>query len=62
MLKTHLDEISKELNNHHRNKSELLPYYIQLRLTKSLQTYYKDLNRSTSYLLERNSYNILRRM
>ena len=42
MLKTHLITIENDLKKHHRPKEQLFDYYIQFRLTKSLNTYYKD--------------------
>ena len=62
MLKTHLITIENDLKKHHRPKEQLFDYYIQFRLTKSLNTYYKDLTQSVSYLMKRNSNNILRKM
>lgn len=62
MLKNHLNTIKSDLSSHHRSKSQLLNYYIQLRLTKSLQVYYKDLNESVLYLSQRKSQNILRKL
>ena len=62
MLKTHLLNIENDLKKHHRPKQQLFNYYVQSRLTKSLQTYYNDLNNSVSYLTKRNPHNVLRKL
>lgn len=62
MLKLHLENIKYDLKNHHRDKKVLLEYYVQTRLTKSLQSYYSDLSSSTNYILNRNPINVLRKL
>ncbi len=62
MLNTHLKNIQIELNKRHRPKNQLLESYVQLRLLKSLQTYYKEISNSSQYLLNRNPNNVLRSM
>lgn len=62
MLKLHLENIKNDLKNHHRDKKLLLEYYVQKRLTKSLQSYYSDLSSSTNYILNRNPINVLRKL
>lgn len=42
--------IQEDLSKYHRNKNELLEYYIQSRLNNSLQSYYHDLMNSLTYL------------
>lgn len=50
---TLFENILKEMSEHHRNKEELLEYYITARLNKSLSTYYESLLKSSEYLSER---------
>ena len=42
-----IKEMLKDLNNHKRPKEELLKYFIEFRLNKSIQTYYKQLSKSS---------------
>ena len=46
-----LDDLSKYKNN--SNKEEVLKKYIQIRLTKSLDSYYKELDKSINYFYSR---------
>ena len=47
------ENILKEMSNHHRDKAELLEYYIITRLNKSLSVYYDSLIKSSEYLEQR---------
>lgn len=62
MLKTHLNTIKDDLSKHHHNKQDLLEYYIQLRLNKTLKTYYKDLSNVTSHLMTCDAQGLLKRL
>ena len=46
-----LDDLSKYKNN--SDKEEVLKKYIQIRLTKSLASYYKELDKSINYFYSR---------
>lgn len=46
-----LDDLSKYKNN--SDKEEVLKKYIQIRLTKSLDSYYKELDKSINYFYSR---------
>ena len=46
-----LDDLSKYKNN--SDKEEVLKKYIQIRLTKSLDSYYKELDKSMNYFYSR---------
>ena len=48
-----LRTIYQDLQNHHRSKSEVLKNSIQERLNKSLMNYYSSLNRSLSFLQDK---------
>jgi uncharacterized membrane-anchored protein YhcB (DUF1043 family) len=62
MWKTHLFNIQKDLKKHHRPKAELIEQYVQMRLAKSLQSYYQDLAASAQYLINRNPNNVIRKL
>lgn len=62
MFNDNLLEIKKELNKHHRDKSKLLAYYIQERLSASLQSYYKELTDSYTYLETKEELKTLRKL
>lgn len=51
MLKEELKSILKELNSHHRDKSYLIENYIEERLNKSIEVYYKSLIESCNSIL-----------
>ena len=50
-LNKSLDDLSKYKNN--SDKKEVLKKYIQIRLTKSLDSYYKELDKSINYFYSR---------
>lgn len=50
MLKSILYNIKKDLESHHRLKSELLGYYVEERLNKSFESYCKELSSTIEYL------------
>lgn len=54
--------IKKELFYHHRSKAYLEKYYINKRLSESLNSYYKDLESSIKYLDNRKSENIFKQL
>lgn len=59
---TVLEEIITDLNAHKRPKTQLLEYYINERLKKSLQTYYKELGESFRYLEDKDAENLSRKL
>lgn len=50
----------EDLSKYHRDKKVLLTYYINQRLNKSLETYYKDLSNSFEYLTNKNDFKVLK--
>lgn len=61
-MKDKLYNIIKELSSYKRNKNDLLAQYINERLNKSLQTYYKELIDSFDHLKYKDSSNILKKL
>lgn len=51
-----------DLSQYKRDKSELLPYYVNMRLTKSLQTYYSELNSSIQYLYNKDPIKVVKKL
>ena len=45
-----IKDMLNDLNKHKRKKEELLSYFIEYRLNKSIQTYYKQLSKSVDHL------------
>lgn len=45
-----IEGMLKEIQEHKRNKEDLLPIYVQERINKQIQTYYKQLMDSYSIL------------
>ena len=43
MIVENLNNMLKDLSQHNRSRETLLPFYVDLRLTKSIQSYYADL-------------------
>lgn len=56
MFKLEINSILKDLDNHSRDKSSLLTYYVNKRLDKCLMTYYNQLTSSCNSIL--NSYDL----
>lgn len=57
-----LNYILEELQQHKRNKEELLAICIQERLNKSLEVYEKQLSYSLKYYTKANEIRILKRL
>lgn len=57
-----LNVILEDLQSYKRDKSMLLPMYIQLRLNKSLETYYKQLASSIRYCDKKDELRILKKL
>ena len=55
-------KLRKELSFYYRDKKTLEKYYINTRLNKSLDSYYSDLKTSLSYLNNRKSENIIKKL
>ena len=54
--------ILKDLNKYKRDKEYLKSFYIEERLNKSLETYYKELIRQSEHLRSKNELRVIRRM
>lgn len=57
-----LEDMLKDLSLYHRNKNDLKILYINERLNKSLETYYKELSSSLDYLSNRNQENLAKKV
>lgn len=57
-----LNYILEELQQHKRNKEELLAICIQERLNKSLEVYEKQLSHSLKYYTKANEIRILKKL
>lgn len=57
-----LELIIKELDNYKRNKEQLMYKYINDRLTKSLNSYYKELSDSVNFLNSKEELNIIKKI
>lgn len=57
-----LRKMLKDISEHRRPKEDLLQYYIQLRLDKSVQSYYADLARVQEVLERKEARKVLRAM
>lgn len=57
-----LNSILEELQQHKRNKEELLAICIQERLNKSLEVYEKQLSYSLKYYTKANEIRILKKL
>ena len=62
MTLNELYDIKNELNIFKRNKKDLIIYYINKRLNKSLETYYKTLVNSVKYAEKQNELKLLRNL
>ena len=62
MVLEELYNIKNELNGFKRNKKELIIYYINERLNKSLETYYRTLVDSVKYAEKQNELKLLRNL
>ena len=57
-----LNLVLQDLQRHKRERATLLPMYIQLRLNKSLLTYYKQLASSMRYYDRKDELKILKNL
>lgn len=55
-------KIQEDLSQRGKLKEELLEQYVANRLASSLQTYYKELEQSVSYLEARKSESVISRL
>lgn len=55
-----LYNIIDDLNRYKRDKSKLLTFYVNERLNKSLETYYKELSSSFDYLNHRDGVKVMK--
>lgn len=62
MFKYKLYSISKDLESHHRTRSEMMSDAISNRLNKSLQSYVDSINKSYDYLKYRGEVRVLNKM
>ena len=61
MLEDKLLYIKSQLQHKTRDRKELKKEYVAVRLTKSLQSYYEDMERRLRYLSHKAPDNILKR-
>lgn len=54
--------LKSEMKKYHRDRTELVKYYINKRLNDSLASYYKDLEYSIKYLDNRQPENVFKKM
>lgn len=54
--------MKEELSEHKRDRAELKKYYIQERLSSSLQSYYKEINNSYSYLRHKDEVKVVKEL
>lgn len=57
-----LKKMLEDVKKHKRPKDELLEYYVNCRLNKSIQSYYKELLSSSDGLMTHNVENIIDKM
>ena len=57
-----LDSMLLDLSKHKRNRDELMHYYVNMRLSKSLEVYYKELSENLDYLAGKNGLRVLRQL
>ena len=57
-----LNIVLTDLSKYKRDKKQLLPFYIQSRLNKSLITYYKQLSNSIRYYDRKDELRILKKL
>lgn len=61
-MKRILNNMLQDIELHNRSKDQLLTYYIQKRLDKSLKSYYQDLTNSYNGLITHNEINVLNKL
>lgn len=59
---TALRKMLADLSQHHRDPKDLLPQYIQLRLDKSVKSYYDDLLRASAALERKEAQRVFKEM
>lgn len=59
---TNLEQILIDLHNHKHKKEELLIYYINKRLTESLESYYSELSSSVKFLNDKEELRVLKKL
>lgn len=52
----------KDLNQYKRSKDDLILFYVNERLNKSLESYTEDITKSEKYLNNRKELNLLRKI
>lgn len=60
MTKDNLYDILEELNQYKRDKSQLIVFYINERLNKSLETYYKTMINSFNFVAKQNELKLMK--
>ena len=50
------------MSHKHRDKRTLMRFYVNKRLTESLNTYYEEMEASAEYLENRKAENVVRKM
>ena len=62
MNKDGIYKIINDLNTRHRDKNFLLEYYVQNRLTESVESYYKELRNNFESLTNKNTIYSLKKV
>lgn len=62
MTQDTLNNMLKDLKAHRRPKESLINYYVQTRLTKSIQSYYSDLLKAQAQLEAREARKVFKEM
>jgi hypothetical protein len=57
-----LEHIDQMLSHYHRSKSEIMENAVATRLTKSLNTYDKELNSGVEYVQSKSTLNVLKKL
>ena len=57
-----LQIILNDLNKYKREKSDLLAYYVEMRLNKSFQSYYDELTQSFKYSSRKDGYKVMKKL
>lgn len=60
MLVDTINKMLKELDSHRRSRDYLSSYYVQTRLTKSIQNYYADLLKAQASLENMDARKVLK--
>lgn len=62
MIEEYCLRMLKDLNQYKRAKDDLILFYVNERLNKSLESYTEDITKSENYLNNRKELNLLRKI